>query len=57
MIKDTHREKALLNKTPALTKSRNMSIWMVGTSNQGSYTEIKLKKKQIKLLLAKVWSL
>ena len=25
-VKDTHREKATSNKTPALTKSRNMSI-------------------------------
>ena len=34
LIKDTHREKASSNKTPALTKSRNMGIWVVGTSNQ-----------------------
>ena len=27
-------EKAPANKTPALTKSTNMHIWMVGTSNQ-----------------------
>ena len=33
-LKDTHREKALSNKTPALTKSRHMGIWVVGTSNQ-----------------------
>ena len=32
--KDTHREKAPSNKTLALTKSRNMDIWVVGTSNQ-----------------------
>ena len=25
-VKDTHREKALSNKTPALTKSMNMNI-------------------------------
>ena len=31
---DTHREKAPSNKTPALTKSTNMGIWVVGTSNQ-----------------------
>ena len=29
-VKDTHREKASSNKTPALT---NMGIWVVGTSN------------------------
>ena len=33
-IKDTHREKAPSNKTPALTKSMNMGIWVIGTSNQ-----------------------
>ena len=31
---DTHREKAPLNKTSALTESTNMDIWVVGTSNQ-----------------------
>ena len=30
-VKDTHREKAPSNKTPALTNSTN---WVVGTSNQ-----------------------
>ena len=33
-FKDTHKEKAPLNKTPALTKSANMGIWVVGLSNQ-----------------------
>ena len=33
-IKDTHWEKALSNETPALTKSTNMGIWVVGTTNQ-----------------------
>ena len=33
MLKDTHSEKALFNKV-ALTKSTNMGIWVVGTSNQ-----------------------
>ena len=40
-IKDTHWEKAPSNETPALTKSTNMGIWVVGTTNQlfkgGSY--------------------
>ena len=44
-----YREKALLNKTPALRKSTNMGVWAVGTSNQlfisGSLTEAKLSKK------------
>ena len=34
VLKDTHREKALSNKTPALTKSTNMGIWVLGTTNQ-----------------------
>ena len=34
LIKDTHRVKVPSNKTPALTKSMNMSICVVGTSNQ-----------------------
>ena len=33
-IKDTHWEKAPSNETPALTKSTNMGIWVVGTTNQ-----------------------
>ena len=33
-IKDPRREKAPSNETPALTKSRNMDIKVVGTSNQ-----------------------
>ena len=47
-VKDTHREKAPSNKTPALTKSMNMDIWVVGTPNQlfrrGSYSETKFSK-------------
>ena len=34
LIKDTQREKVASNKTPVLTKSMNMDIWVVGTSNQ-----------------------
>ena len=33
-IKDAHREKAPSNKTPVLTKSTNMAIWVVGVSDQ-----------------------
>ena len=33
-IKDTHREKAPSNKTPALRIGTNMSVWAVGTLNQ-----------------------
>ena len=32
-LKDTHREKAPSNKTPVLTKSKNVGIWVVITSN------------------------
>ena len=32
-FKDTHREKVPSSKTPGLTKSTNMGIWFVGTSN------------------------
>ena len=33
-VKDTHRENAPSNKTPTFTKSTNIGIWVVGTSNQ-----------------------
>ena len=33
-IKDTHREKAPSNKAPALRKSKNMSVWAIGTLHQ-----------------------
>ena len=33
-IRDTHKEKARSNKTPALRKSTNMGVWAVGTLNQ-----------------------
>ena len=33
-LKDTHREKAPSNNTPGFTKSMNMDIWVIGTSNQ-----------------------
>ena len=49
-IKDIHRENAPSNKTPAFTKSMNMDIWVVGTSNQifigCSETETKFSKKK-----------
>ena len=49
-INDTHREKAPSNKTPALTKSRNMGIWVFDKLNQlfsrGSYTETKFQKRK-----------
>ena len=46
-VKDTHKEKAPSNKTPALTKSTNMGIWFVGTSNELVIREqLHLKGKQ-----------
>ena len=48
-FKDTNKEKALLNKTPTLSESMNMDIWIVVTSNQlfitGSYAETKLSNR------------
>ena len=35
-FKDNHGEKAPSNKTQALTKGTNISIWVVGASNQFS---------------------
>ena len=56
-IKDTHREKAPSNKTPALRKSMNMDVGAVGTLNQlfirGSLTEAKLSKKNNKVVTGK----
>ena len=48
-LKDADREKTPSSKTPLLTKSMNIGIWVVGTSNElfmrGSYTEAKFSKK------------
>ena len=42
LLKETQRGKVPSNKTPALTKSMNMNIWVVDISNllfiRGSYT-------------------
>ena len=32
-LNDTHRKKGPSNKTPVLTKSRDMGIWVVHASN------------------------
>ena len=37
-------EKSPANKTAALTKSTNMGIWIVGTSNQLFLEVLKLKQ-------------
>ena len=42
-FKDTHMEKAPLNKTPALSKNMNMAPNQLFIT--GSYTETKLPKK------------
>ena len=34
LLKDTRREKAPSNKTPAATKSTNVGIYVVGITNQ-----------------------
>ena len=52
-FKDTHlfKIKTPSNKTPALTKSTNMGIWVLGTSSQlfvrGSKTETKFPKNKV----------
>ena len=46
VLKDTHRKKKTpSNKTSTLSKSMNMDIWVVGTSNQLFLCEV-LKLKQ-----------
>ena len=56
-IKDTHREKGPLNINSAFTKSMNIDVYVVGTSNQlflrSSLAETKYFKK-MKLLLTKL---
>ena len=48
-FKDTHSGKSPSSKIPALTKSMNMDIWVVGTLKQlfirGSLSEIKFLTK------------
>ena len=48
-VEDTHREKVPSSKTPALTESTNMNIWVVVTLNQlfigVSQTKTKFSKK------------
>ena len=50
-VKDTHKENAPSNKTPVLTKSVNIDIWVVGTSNQvfirGFHIERKNQKSKV----------
>ena len=51
LLQDTHSKKAPSNKTPTLTKSINMDIWLIVKSNQfflrGSHTETKLSKNKL----------
>ena len=49
IFKDTHREKAPSNKIPALTKTINMDIWVVGTLNQLYITSSYAEKIIIKI--------
>ena len=48
-FRGTHREKPPSNKTLMVMKIMNVSIWVVGTSNQlfkkASYTEKQFSKK------------
>ena len=43
-VRDTHREKAPLDKASTLSKSMNMDIWVVGRSNQLFILVSKLEK-------------
>ena len=43
-LKDTHRDKAPSNKTPALRKSTNMGVFTVTTLNQIFIKVLKLKQ-------------
>ena len=51
MLKDTHREKAPSNKTPALTKSTDMGIWIPwyikSTLYKSFLTETKSSKNKV----------
>ena len=48
-LKDSHREKVPSNKTPALAKSMDINIWVVGISNQLFLRSfLNWKKKKIK---------
>ena len=52
-LKDTHREKAPLIETPALTKSTNMGIWVVGTTNQLFVLKLKQNFQKNKVVTGK----
>ena len=49
VLKDTHKENTLSNKTQVLTKSMNINIWEFGILDQlcmrDSYTQIEFSKK------------
>ena len=51
ILKEMHRENTLSINTQALTKSMNMEIWVVFTSNElfikGSYSQIKFSNKRV----------
>ena len=49
VLKDTHKENTLSNKTQVLTKSMNINIWEFGILGQlcmrDSHTQIEFSKK------------
>ena len=47
-VKDTDEKNAPSNKTPVLTKSMNIDIWVVGTSNQVFIRGFHIEKKNQK---------
>ena len=50
-IKDTHKENTPLNTTETLSKSMNMHLWAIGTSNQlfirGSFPQTMFRKNEV----------
>ena len=50
-LKDTHRKKGPSNKTPALTKSRDMGIWVVHASNH--HLKLKQNFQKSKVVIGK----
>ena len=51
LIKDSHKEKAPSNKTPALTKSKDMSIWVVlhqiNSLHEGLHLKQNIQKNKV----------
>ena len=53
LLKNTHREKAQSNKTPALRRSTNMGVWTVGTLNLFEVLKLKQNFQKTKAVTGK----